>query len=84
MDYVITSFKRKHKMDVSQDKRALARVRRECEKAKRALSVQTQTHIEVWGEGGKKGGLRARVHVRFDVLGRGRKCLKALVSLDPG
>ncbi|EWM26556.1 luminal binding protein [Nannochloropsis gaditana] len=47
MDYVITTFKRKHKVDVSQDKRALQRVRRECEKAKRALSVQTQTNIEI-------------------------------------
>lgn len=54
MDYVITTFKRKHKVDVSQDKRALQRVRRECEKAKRALSVQTQTNIEVGG--GEMGG----------------------------
>jgi molecular chaperone DnaK (HSP70) len=47
MDYLISQFKRKHKADISQDKRALQRIRRECEKAKRALSVQTQTTIEV-------------------------------------
>ena len=52
MDYVISQFKRQHKVDVSTDKRALQRVRRECEKAKRALSVQTQTTIEVRVGGG--------------------------------
>ena len=57
MDYVISLFKKKHKADISQDKRALQRVRRECERAKRALSSQTQTTIEV-----RKGDLPVHVY----------------------
>lgn len=55
MDYVISSFKKKHKADISQDKRALQRVRRECERAKRALSSQSQTTIEVCSRDSRSG-----------------------------
>lgn len=47
MDYMIKLFKRKYSKDVSKDVRALAKLRRECEKAKRALSSQTQVRIEI-------------------------------------
>lgn len=47
MDYMIKLFKRKYNKDLSGDKRALAKLRRECEKAKRALSSQTQVRIEI-------------------------------------
>lgn len=47
MDYMMKLFKRKYNKDVSGDKRALAKLRRECEKAKRALSSQTQVRIEI-------------------------------------
>lgn len=47
MDYMMKLFKRKYKKDLSGDKRALAKLRRECEKAKRALSSQTQVRIEI-------------------------------------
>lgn len=47
MDYMIKLFKRKYSKDISKDKRALAKLRRECEKAKRALSSQTQVRIEI-------------------------------------
>lgn len=47
MDYMMKLFKRKYNKDLSSDKRALAKLRRECEKAKRALSSQTQVRIEI-------------------------------------
>lgn len=47
MDYMIKLFKRKYNKDLGGDKRALAKLRRECEKAKRALSSQTQVRIEI-------------------------------------
>lgn len=47
MDYMMKLFKRKYNKDLSGDKRALAKLRRESEKAKRALSSQTQVRIEI-------------------------------------
>ncbi len=47
MDYGINLFRRKYKKDMSKDKRALGKLRREAEKAKRALSSQTQVRIEI-------------------------------------
>jgi len=47
MDYMIKIFNRKNKMDMSSDKRALAKLKRECEKAKRALSSQPQVKVEI-------------------------------------
>jgi L1 cell adhesion molecule like protein len=40
-------FKRKHKLDISEDPRALRRLRSACERAKRTLSSVTQTTVEV-------------------------------------
>lgn len=45
--YCITQFKRKTGVDVSNDKRAVQRLRGQCELAKRTLSTQTQTTITV-------------------------------------
>ena len=47
MDYCISQFKKKHNLDVSGDKKAIARLRRSCEMAKRTLSTQKTTQIEV-------------------------------------
>ena len=47
MDYMINLFKRKYKKDLSGDNRALGKLRREAEKAKRALSSQNQVRIEI-------------------------------------
>jgi len=47
MDHLISVFKRKNNIDVRNDKRAMQRLRRASEMAKRALSTQTQTQIEV-------------------------------------
>ena len=44
----VEQFKRKHKgMDVSDDPKALQRIRKQCELAKRALSSATQTTVDV-------------------------------------
>ncbi|KAM0835965.1 hypothetical protein ACQ4PT_062615 [Festuca glaucescens] len=47
MDYFIRLVKRKHGVDVSGDARALGKLHRECERAKRALSNQHQVRVEI-------------------------------------
>ncbi|KAK1603094.1 hypothetical protein QYE76_017809 [Lolium multiflorum] len=47
MDHFIKLVKRKHGVDVSGDARALGKLRRECERAKRALSNQHQVRVEI-------------------------------------
>jgi heat shock protein 1/8 len=47
VNFVVEDFKRKHKIDLSTNKRALRRVRTAAERAKRTLSGSTQTTIEV-------------------------------------
>jgi len=47
MDYFIKLIKKKYKADVSGDARALQKLRREAERAKRALSTAHQTRVEV-------------------------------------
>merc|ERR1712113_1359334 len=49
MNYFLGRIKKKHKIDLSKDARAMAKLRRECEKAKRALSSVHQTKVEVEG-----------------------------------
>merc|ERR1712242_133338 len=47
IEFFVKSFKRKHKIDIRQNNRALAKLRREVEKAKRALSATHQVKIEI-------------------------------------
>lgn len=47
MDHCLLQFKKQFGSDMSQDKKAMARLRRQCETAKRTLSTQTSTTIEV-------------------------------------
>merc|ERR1711998_822092 len=48
MDHLISVFAKKHPgADVRSDKRAIQRLRKSCEIAKRALSSQTSTNIEI-------------------------------------
>lgn len=47
MDYFIKLIKKKHNKDISKDNRALGKLRRECERAKRALSSQHQVRVEI-------------------------------------
>ncbi|RCV41244.1 hypothetical protein SETIT_9G120300v2 [Setaria italica] len=47
MDHFIRLIKRKHGRDISKDGRAMGKLRRECERAKRALSSQHQVRVEI-------------------------------------
>merc|ERR1712012_1399445 len=47
VDHFVTEFKRKHKKDISGNKRALRRLRTACERAKRTLSASAQASIEI-------------------------------------
>merc|ERR1719198_2124526 len=47
MQYFIKLFKKKHKADMSKDKRAVQKLRREVERVKRTLSSQHQARLEI-------------------------------------
>ncbi|CAL9044488.1 unnamed protein product [Musa banksii] len=47
MEYFIKFIKKKHGKDISTGNRALGKLRRECERAKRALSNQQQVRVEI-------------------------------------
>ncbi|KAL8616425.1 hypothetical protein ACOMHN_041028 [Nucella lapillus] len=47
VNHFIQEFKRKHKKDISENKRAVRRLRTACERAKRTLSSSTQASIEI-------------------------------------
>ena len=47
MKYFMKLFRKKHKLDLGKDKRALQKLRRESERVKRALSTQTQARAEI-------------------------------------
>uniref|UniRef100_A0A0K8TQ44 Heat shock 70 kDa protein cognate 4 n=1 Tax=Tabanus bromius TaxID=304241 RepID=A0A0K8TQ44_TABBR len=47
VNHFVQEFKRKHKKDLTSNKRALRRLRTACERAKRTLSSSTQASIEI-------------------------------------
>lgn len=47
VQYYIEEFKRKNKIDINYNKRALRRLKTACERAKRVLSSTTQANIEI-------------------------------------
>merc|ERR1711963_683158 len=47
VNFFVQEFKRKHKKDLSTNKRALRRLRTACERAKRTLSASAQASIEI-------------------------------------
>jgi len=47
VNHFVQEFKRKHKKDISDNKRSLRRLRTACERAKRTLSSSTQASIEI-------------------------------------
>jgi heat shock protein 1/8 len=47
VNHFVEEFKRKHKKDLSQNQRALRRLRTACERAKRTLSSAAQTSVEI-------------------------------------
>merc|ERR1711949_55412 len=47
VDHFVNEFKRKHKKDLSGNKRALRRLRTACERAKRTMDASAQANIEI-------------------------------------
>merc|ERR1711988_732965 len=47
VDHFVEEFKKKNKKDMSQNKRAIRRLRTACERAKRTLSASAQANIEI-------------------------------------
>ena len=47
VDHFVQEFKRKHKKDLTTNKRAVRRLRTACERAKRTLSASTQANVEI-------------------------------------
>ncbi|RXG53667.1 Heat shock 70 kDa protein 1 [Armadillidium vulgare] len=47
VNHFVQEFKRKHKKDISSNKRSLRRLRTACERAKRTLSSSSQANIEI-------------------------------------
>ena len=47
VDHFIKEFQRKHKKDMTGNKRAVRRLRTACERAKRTLSASAQANIEI-------------------------------------
>ncbi|KAK8502675.1 hypothetical protein V6N12_073163 [Hibiscus sabdariffa] len=57
MEYFIKLIKKKHGKDISKDNRALGKLRREAERAKRALSSQHQVRVEIESLFDVQGGI---------------------------
>ncbi|CAO2609091.1 Heat shock 70 kDa protein 1-like [Lemmus lemmus] len=70
--HFVEEFKRKHKKDISQNKRAVRRLRTACERAKRTLSSSTQANLEIdslfEGIDFYTSITRARTRARFEEL----------------
>ncbi|GJQ10415.1 hypothetical protein GpartN1_g2206.t1 [Galdieria partita] len=47
VDYFVKLFKKKYEKDLTKDRKAMAKLKREVEKAKRALSSQSQVRVEI-------------------------------------
>lgn len=47
MEYFIAEFKKKHKLDISENKRSIRRLQTACENAKKTLSSSTVANIEI-------------------------------------
>ena len=45
--FLCEEFKRKHKHDISKSKKAVSKLKKTCERAKRSLSSSSQAHIEI-------------------------------------
>lgn len=84
MDYLVKQFKKKNDgLDLRTDKRAMAKLRREVEKAKRALSYQTQVRIEIESIMNGKDLVEELTRARFENLNMDlfRKTLKPVETV---
>jgi heat shock 70kDa protein 1/2/6/8 len=78
VDYFVTEFKKKCKHDISDNSRALRRLRTACERAKRTLSTQTQAHIEIDSLYGGVDFYSTVTRARFEDMNSDyfRRCIK--------
>ncbi|KAL0413022.1 UNVERIFIED_CONTAM: Luminal-binding protein 2 [Sesamum radiatum] len=60
--------KKKHNKDISQDKKALGKLRKECDRAKRALSSQHQVRVEIESLFDGKDFSESLTRARFEEL----------------
>merc|ERR1740123_2955550 len=83
IEFFVKSFKRKHKIDIRQNKRALAKLRREVEKAKRALSATHQVKIEIESFANGMDFSETLTRARFEELNNElfRKTLKPVATV---
>merc|ERR1719415_180666 len=88
ISYLIKTFKKKHKVDITNNLRALAKLRREVEKAKRSLSSQHQVRIDIENFAEGLDFSETLTRARFEELNNDlfRKTLKPLevVMKDSG
>ncbi|KAK7295718.1 hypothetical protein RJT34_18629 [Clitoria ternatea] len=80
VNYFVQEFKRKNKMDISGNPRALRRLRTACERAKRTLSYTVDTTIEVDGLLGSIDFCSSITRARFEELNMDlfRKCMETV------
>ena len=75
MEHFIKLFKKKHGKDIRGDNRAVQKLRREVEKAKRTLSSQHQTRIEIESLYGGEDFSETLTRARFEELNMVRACI---------
>jgi heat shock protein 5 len=68
MQYFLDKFKREHKLDASKDARAVQKLRREVEQAKKVLSNLHKTHIEIESFHGGKDLKETLTRAKFEEL----------------
>jgi heat shock protein 5 len=83
VEHFVKSFKKKHGEDLSKNARALAKLRREVEKAKRALSTVHQTKIEIESLASGIDFSETLTRARFEELNNDlfRKTLKPVATV---
>ncbi|XP_075496768.1 luminal-binding protein 4-like [Primulina tabacum] len=68
MEYFIKVIKKKHGKDISMDNRALGKLRRKCDRAKRALSGQHQVRVDIQSLFGGVNFSEPLTRARFEEL----------------
>ncbi|WWC70964.1 chaperone DnaK [Kwoniella pini CBS 10737] len=68
IDYLVKQYKRKTDVDVSKNKRAMGKLKREVEKAKRTLSSQMSTKIEIEAFEGGNDFAETLTRAKFEEL----------------
>jgi len=83
VEYFINLWKRKYKSDISKDKRALGKLRREVEKAKRELSTKSQVRVEIEALHGGSDLSETLTRARFEQLNEDlfKKTLKPVAKV---